>query len=192
MWYGSSDVRDMKPSTRLNHLITKASLAKSSIGLGGKTRLISSNYRAFLPCHGPVPNLLSSTHSANSSPAGQSLDQGPSPSFGHSPNVGQAQTQTQSSPVSAESIHPTIMHDMRAFDGVLGSTIDTQFNLDFPSTSFTPSQLAPEFFTEFAFNVNDSILVSSTLAHQCDSAQGVNGLPVLDATWQSFVEQLGF
>lgn len=53
MWYGSSDVRDMKPSTRLNHLITKASLAKSSIGLGAKRvssrRITAPSYRATAP-----------------------------------------------------------------------------------------------------------------------------------------------
>lgn len=96
--------------------------------------------------------------------------------------------QNLSLPVSPEAIHPTIMHDMRAFEGVLGTTADPQFNLDLPSTSFTSTQMASDLFPEFTFN--DAILASSEL--HPSQAETVNGLPVLDATWQSFVEQLGF
>lgn len=96
--------------------------------------------------------------------------------------------QNLSLPVSPEAIHPTIMHDMRAFEGVLGTTVDPQFNLDLPSTSFTSTQMASDLFPEFTFN--DAILASSEL--HPSQAETVNGLPVLDATWQSFVEQLGF
>lgn len=82
------------------------------------------------------------------------------------------------------------MHDMRAFDGLLGAAIDTQFNLDFPSTAFTSSEMATDLFPEF--NLHEAILASSELnIAQTEPLHGA-ATPVLDATWQSFVEQLGF
>lgn len=129
-------------------------------------------------------------------------------------------------PVQPDLIHPTIVQDMRAFDGdaeggapPLGQV---QVAMDFPSDAFDP-HLDFALFPDFDFGVGQPRLaqtpgVASAAGSTPGAGPGVgagqtdvwmngqgppppiptgfelngNGPPVLDATWQAFVEQLGF
>ncbi|KAH9897653.1 fungal-specific transcription factor domain-containing protein [Cubamyces lactineus] len=128
-------------------------------------------------------------------------------------------------PVQPELIHPTIMRDMRAFDGELwgGTPMEAStsgpplnFNLDFPSTSFpNPQQAEFPLFPDFDFaspsaaqGVSPAAAAVPPLTSSSSTPAVVSepwqqhpmraaldpppGVPVLDASWQAFVEQLGF
>ena len=173
--------------------------------LGGKTHLMRPKEEH--PCRGPPtpPGEHSHSHSM-ATPSGVCCEP----------------------PVQPEMIHPTIMRDMRAFDGELWSGIPMEtnasgpppnFNLDFPSTSFpNPQQAEFPLFPDFDFSspaAAQSVppaaaavppLTSSSSAaaivsepwHQPQqhpmraALDPPTGVPVLDASWQAFVEQLGF
>ncbi|KAI8981352.1 hypothetical protein BD414DRAFT_419588 [Trametes punicea] len=115
------------------------------------------------------------------------------------------------SPVQPDMIHPTIMHDMRTFDGgfwdasqfdVSGN--DVNINLDFPSTAFpNPQQTHYPLFPDFDFTSPTDVaterstgelpMANDPWQHPMQAALNPPpGVPVLDASWQSFVEQLGF
>ncbi|KAI0962090.1 hypothetical protein AcV7_001011 [Taiwanofungus camphoratus] len=79
-------------------------------------------------------------------------------------------------PLPTEIIHPTIMHDLRAFEGLESADLSL-FNFDLPSGSQAQPQSAPDIFED----------IFSTQTFPTEP-----GPPVLDATWQAFVEQLGF
>lgn len=83
--------------------------------------------------------------------------------------------------VSVESIHPTIMQDLRVFEGI--STADlAQYNLDMSLSEQVPLYTpAPDIFEE--------LFGPQALAIEPEAS---GGPPILDSTWQSFVEQLGF
>lgn len=145
-----------------------------------------------------------------------------------------------------EMIHPTIMQDMRAFDGgvpwdafngddgaggavAAGASSLTHFNLDFPSTAFpNPQQAEFPLFPDFDFASPAGTVNTPSSGSGGPGSVGANGVgtgsgsggmgapplahvspdpwthpmqaaldppsgvPVLDASWQAFVEQLGF
>ncbi|KIJ13816.1 hypothetical protein PAXINDRAFT_170130 [Paxillus involutus ATCC 200175] len=141
---------------------------------GGSTRLISKN--------SPSPSHTSS-----------------SPSSEADPYVGQNGIRISSPPSSSSvfelssSIHPRIMQDMRSFNG---------FEPSFAAVA-TPQESLVQALTDaqFSQNVFDAELYAAAAQHQVLNtfpqpfgAQEVykpDGV-VLDATWQRFVEQLGF
>ncbi|KAI0778886.1 hypothetical protein BD413DRAFT_512633 [Trametes elegans] len=118
--------------------------------------------------------------------------------------------------VQPDMIHPTIMQDLRAFDGVPIDVDDASgrvphFNLDFPSTAFpNPQQAEFPLFPDFDFASpagastssgtpssgaapTPAAMTADPWAHPMQAAlDPPPGVPVLDATWQAFVEQLGF
>ncbi|EIW63909.1 uncharacterized protein TRAVEDRAFT_157688 [Trametes versicolor FP-101664 SS1] len=148
--------------------------------------------------------------------------------------------------VQPEMIHPTIMQDMRAFDGgvpwdafngddgaggavAAGASSLTHFNLDFPSTAFpNPQQAEFPLFPDFDFASPAGTVNTPSSGSGGPGSVGANGVgtgsgsggmgapplahvspdpwthpmqaaldppsgvPVLDASWQAFVEQLGF
>jgi len=123
--------------------------------LGGKTHLISSSDEPPVSCvRTNAHNLVTPAHASPSLPA-----------------------------IPTSSIHPTIMQDLRVFEGIDGSTDFAQFNLDLPSSSQQPSLTpTPDIFEElFGPQVFPLEQEPVTLSP-----------PMLDSTWQSFVEQLGF
>lgn len=70
-------------------------------------------------------------------------------------------------------MHPTIVEDMRAFGASALNDFEFPHELDFTAISDYGSAAQPTQMFGFATNPNTQA-------------------PVLDATWQSFVEQLGF
>ncbi|OCH95704.1 hypothetical protein OBBRIDRAFT_830653 [Obba rivulosa] len=94
-------------------------------------------------------------------------------------------------PVPTEYIHPTIMLDMRSFENE--NTVEElekeQFNLDFPSNSFPNSQPVPSTLPDLGF---DSDFYMAQMGFTGSDTELPHGPPVLDPTWQTFVEQLGF
>ncbi|OBZ79070.1 putative transcriptional regulatory protein C1F7.11c [Grifola frondosa] len=131
--------------------------------LGGRTHLISETEERQLPIH------------CHNTPAVQSTA---TPAFENA--------------IPQELIHPTIMQDLRTFDGVMDASFDSpQLNLDFPSTIFPQGSLEGSDFSSFPeFDFSGSMFTT----HQppLQSPEVPPGPPVLDATWQAFVEQLGF
>ncbi|KAH9950983.1 fungal-specific transcription factor domain-containing protein [Amylocystis lapponica] len=121
---------------------------------------------------GGKTHLISPAESSNSSSV-------PTPPYDPSSNM--------TLPVPADFIHPTIMQDLRAFDGVDATFDFDQFNFDLPTDLQShASQVAPD--------VIDEMFRSQPAFANYPEVETVPapGLPVLDATWQSFVEQLGF
>jgi len=95
------------------------------------------------------------------------------------------------SETTTEYIHPTIMQDMKTFED-LGMQYIPDFDhiFDFPTASDMPDiQLHDSnLYTQEPFNSQPlgNFQMAPPAAGYCP------GPPVLDATWQSFVEQLGF
>lgn len=108
--------------------------------------------------------------------------------------------------INVDTMHPTIAHDMRSFD--MGAPTFSNF-FDFPAThhsqSAVPEIQVPDhnFYPEANFHPYQPQLPPPPLTqsqnHSHSHGQG-NGHthmfdqspPILDSTWQSFVEQLGF
>lgn len=133
-----------------------------------------------------------------------------------------------SPPVPVESIHPTIMQDMRSFEGMnidfpslmasaniniaqnnvqqeaqaSGSQPQSQFPQQHPllqpqdaSVFSQPSALYdPQFARTFpeVFLGEEFFSTATPSSFSTASPDPASQAPVLDATWQSFVEQLGF
>jgi len=136
--------------------------------LGGKTHLISRDHSAL-----PVCTLTSGTFNP------------------HMVSAPRVEYSSFAPPVPTEFIHPTIMLDMRSFENetVVEQDKQEQFNLDFPSSSFPNSQPASSTLPDLGF---DSDFYMSQTAFLGSDAELPPGPPVLDPTWQAFVEQLGF
>lgn len=138
--------------------------------LGGKTHLIASIEDPPISCM--------RSNALNGRTSGQ-------PSSSTTPSMTTpSMTPQYSAPsplVSVESIHPTIMQDLRVFEGI--STADlAQYNLDMSLSEQVPLYTpAPDIFEE--------LFGPQALAIEPEAS---GGPPILDSTWQSFVEQLGF
>jgi hypothetical protein len=87
---------------------------------------------------------------------------------------------------SSETMHPTIAQDMRSFD--LGEP--SQFYDTFPDADMSGIQ----FTGDSIFSIQTGGYGYSPTPTFHSPAAGFTGgaPPILDATWQSFVEQLGF
>lgn len=87
----------------------------------------------------------------------------------------------------SEFIHPTIMQDLRAFDGVDATFDFEQFDFDLPAD--LQSQAG-----QVSREMVDELFRAQPAFGNYPEADPVPqpGPPVLDATWQTFVEQLGF
>ncbi|KAH9932118.1 uncharacterized protein BXZ73DRAFT_90043 [Epithele typhae] len=101
--------------------------------------------------------------------------------------------------VQPDMIHPTIMQDMRAFDvSTLGADDlhgigSAAFALDFGSDTFDPSTSDLSLFPDFDFGAGASTGGADGAAGGVEWVRAERKrAPVLDATWQAFVEQLGF
>lgn len=93
---------------------------------------------------------------------------------------------------SSDSMHPTIAQDMNRFD-MGNTTLNSNLFLDFsgpPSMSqvHLPDLRGPDFYPTPSYQMYQPTPTSQSLA----SYEQHQSAPVLDATWQSFVEQLGF
>jgi hypothetical protein len=93
--------------------------------------------------------------------------------------------------ITTENMHPTIAQDMRNLD--VGSLVYNLFDL--PTDSLPPDDQMPDI--QFADNMFNQQPMGAFSMGQQGSPQtpGMGfgaGAPILDATWQSFVEQLGF
>jgi hypothetical protein len=95
-------------------------------------------------------------------------------------------------PEAIESLHPTIIQDLKTFDGLNTSNLPPFHNIfDFPTGPLSqdiPDIQFPDTH-EFGFG-NDAF--NSHSSHGFPHSGFTPGPPVLDSTWQSFVEQLGF
>ena len=183
--------------------------------IGGKTHLISAS--PVTPGTCPVSS-PSSSNSASSPSQTMST-----PSSVSTPPYEMISTPI-STPIPHEQIHPTIVSDMRTFEGFtslgLGTTPAVQlgaFTFDINQAFPLPLEAQPppdsatfqdvstflgeDFFVPGATATSVSA-ATTALPHfmaqpmQPDMSTAVPGtvsqIPVLDATWQSFVEQLGF
>ncbi|TCD62867.1 hypothetical protein EIP91_006273 [Steccherinum ochraceum] len=158
--------------------------------IGGKTHLISK------ASTGDVP---SPAASSKCTPSVTSLD---------TPSVA-----VSMSPVPMDSIHPTIMHDMRTFEGVgdfqsvftppLTGPIDLSTphvfgDHEMQQQSPQPMQTVQPQLETFPdmYLSNEQFFNPPPPAPSSFDGTGTDVLnmppPVLDATWQSFIEQLGF
>ncbi|KZT08809.1 uncharacterized protein LAESUDRAFT_648494 [Laetiporus sulphureus 93-53] len=126
--------------------------------LGGRTHLISS-------AHDP-PTSCSTSSAAAAAAAVTSFTPSPTP--------------------VTDVIHPTIMQDLRVFEGTSGS-IDFDFRMEWPSNVL---QQQPQAFLPESNNIFDELFGTQSFPVEPDPEPV--GPPVLDATWQSFIEQLGF
>jgi len=131
--------------------------------LGGKTHLISKL--------DPSGNITTST----------AIDSSP-PCASHNP-AGPCEI--------TEHMHPTIAQDMRSFD------LSENTYFDFPADAFTgaeqPQSMTGIQYTESMFNAPQPMGSYNFQAGYHSPSMGFNTAPpMLDATWQSFVEQLGF
>ncbi|GBE77611.1 hypothetical protein SCP_0104910 [Sparassis crispa] len=106
-------------------------------------------------------------------------------------------------PVPAEFIHPTIMQDLRSFDGLNPSGYvgmePSPFYFDLlpgPSGAGAGAGVGAGGFAsssvEITPEVFDQFFAQNGFAAPVVEPEQFAGPPVLDSTWQSFVEQLGF
>jgi len=98
--------------------------------------------------------------------------------------------------MNMDNIHPRIIQDMKAFDGFDLSSYHHQaqtseFIFDLPPESATLSQVMPDIQYQDT-SIYGSDLFSQLPASGSHQAKPAHEPPFLDATWQSFVEQLGF
>ncbi|KAH7911612.1 hypothetical protein BJ138DRAFT_1135262 [Hygrophoropsis aurantiaca] len=154
---------------------------------GGKTHLISRT---------------SPSSSSHSSPASTST-----PSTSSIPTPPTSEPDSAIVPLwdgldPANDIHPRIMHDMRVFDGFDAPQYATADNFDFVGQeSFFSAMSDVQFTGHNMFGPTNEIYSAPTripsfpqVGHPpyIQEAAPVMDAPVLDAAWQSFVEQLGF
>ena len=120
---------------------------------------------------------------------------------------------TPGGPVPMDSIHPTIMSDMRSFESGQFSAEDIARALNFDLPQFEQQQgpLQPQvngngnhpeyraypdiYMGEDIFgSVPTPSAFSTATSSSTSTPESITNVsaPVLDATWQSFVEQLGF
>ncbi|PSR72057.1 hypothetical protein PHLCEN_2v12087 [Hermanssonia centrifuga] len=178
--------------------------------LGGKTHLISSGHSGMVSVPSPASSNTSSTQSNCIGTPGPST--AATPPFDITANC---------SPIPPDQIHPTIISDMRSFeefsmtgpDGDQIMSIPTSFNFDLAQAFPLPQerQQPPDYATleEIQRFFGDDFFGATATAASASAAvlppymlappnmePELNMLPVnvpvLDATWQSFVEQLGF
>jgi hypothetical protein len=90
------------------------------------------------------------------------------------------------------SMHPTIAQDMRSFD--MDAAAFNNVFLDFPAAaSPTPHHPIPDLRgSDISFYSTPNYGTYPLAAHTTAGLEHPQPAPVLDATWQSFVEQLGF
>jgi hypothetical protein len=97
--------------------------------------------------------------------------------------------------MNLDNIHPRIIEDMKAFDGfdISFNTHARNFMFDLPPASSEFPQMMPDIQYQdsniYGGETTNSLqhIVPPSIMHGNPA-----GPPVLDATWQSFVEQLGF
>lgn len=100
-----------------------------------------------------------------------------------------------------DNLHPRIVQDMKAFDNYDISDYNAQlqpgeFLYDLPPNTY-PQAMADIQYQDASIYGNDLFVQPPMSGYQQNGlAPATNGLspgpPVLDTTWQSFVEQLGF
>jgi len=163
---------------------TNAIIDRELDRLGGKTHLISSMHEPPLVCAEKPKGALSSLSPASSS----------------------------SSAVSSDMIHPTIMQDLRVFEGIGGASLNVgssssadvnQFNFAYvfdglrqpqqgQEIPLQQMQIPPQQMQQPPVpgpDIFDELFGAQAFPPEPEPPVGP---PVLDATWQSFIEQLGF
>jgi hypothetical protein len=143
---------------------------------GGKTHLISKT----------SPRSSASPPSAHSSPSEAESSSSSQPNR-------QATSNGQS---TGSDIHPRIMQDMRVFDKFEQSPFTAGGSFD-SSESFFQAMSDVHFsgssvYGAEIYNGHPQVLNTFHPAHPYGAPNGIQETPVLDAAWQSFVEQLGF
>ncbi|KAG1726155.1 hypothetical protein EDB19DRAFT_1897685 [Suillus lakei] len=118
-----------------------------------------------------------------------------------SPRSSASPPSAHSSPSEADrgvgfDIHPRIMQDMRVFDKFEQSPFTTDGSLD-SSESFFQAMSDVQFSGSSVYGAeiysgHPQVLNTFHPAHPYGAPNGIQEAPVLDAAWQSFVEQLGF
>ncbi|KAG5644101.1 hypothetical protein DXG03_009120 [Asterophora parasitica] len=84
-------------------------------------------------------------------------------------------------------MHPTLAHDMRSFDG--GALTSNSFEFfDSPTTQRYPS-IMPDIHPSYVAENYPTYQPHQPMSNPIPFEQAA---PILNATWQSFVEQLGF
>jgi hypothetical protein len=145
-----------------------------------------------------LDRLSGQTHLLADTGARDSGDSGPSDSITHTHSF-QAQGHAVgiepdfSSNTNNDSMHPTIAQDMSRFD-MDAATFNNLF-LDFSSPSSASQLPVPDLRgsdINFYLTQNYSMYQPPPTSHNIAGVEQPQPAPVLDATWQSFVEQLGF
>jgi len=89
---------------------------------------------------------------------------------------------------NSNSMHPTIVQDIKSFD--MGVSAFNDFLLDFPTVSSVSQLSVPDLRSP---DISSYTMPNYSMCHtNAGFEQHLPAPPVLDATWQSFVEQLGF
>ncbi|KAG1763219.1 hypothetical protein EDD22DRAFT_777289, partial [Suillus occidentalis] len=143
---------------------------------GGKTHLISKT----------SPRSSASPPSVHSSPSEVESSSSSQPS----------RQVTSNGQSTGSDIHPRIMQDMLVFDKFEQSPFTTGGSFD-SSESFFQAMSDVHFsgssvYGAEIYNGQPQVLNTFHPAHPYDAPNGIQETPVLDAAWQSFVEQLGF
>jgi hypothetical protein len=145
-----------------------------------------------------LDRLSGQTHLLADTGARDSGDSGPSDSITHT-DPSQVQGDAVriergfSSNASSDGMHPTIAQDITRFD--MDAASFNNLFLDFSAPSSTSQLPVPDLRASdinFYLTPGYQIYQPHAMSHNIAGAEQHQPAPVLDATWQSFVEQLGF
>jgi hypothetical protein len=145
-----------------------------------------------------LDRLSGQTHLLADIGARDSGDNGPSDSITHTDSLEAQGHRVDIEPdvfshVDGDRMHPTIAQDMNRFD--MGTAAFGDLFLDFSTPSSVPQLPVPDL---QGSDVNFYLTPPFQMYPSPPTSQHIAGFeqhqpaPVLDATWQSFVEQLGF
>ncbi|KAF8218975.1 hypothetical protein L208DRAFT_1345035 [Tricholoma matsutake] len=140
-----------------------------------------------------LDRLSGQTHLLADAGAPDSGDSGPSDSITHTePLQGQSHTGPIEphffSNANSDSMHPTIAQDMSRFD--MDAAPSNNLFLDFSAPAAMSGLRSPDI--SLYLTPNYQAYQPPAASHNITGVEPHQPAPVLDATWQSFVEQLGF
>jgi len=134
-------------------------------------------------------HLISQTNPSSSSASPPSLRASPTAAEACRASQPGAQYACDGQGSGAFDIHPRIMQDMRVFDQYEQPSIPSEsFHQAMSDVQFSGSSV----YGAEVYSGHPQVLNTFHPAQPYGAPYGVPEAPVLDATWQSFVEQLGF
>lgn len=163
------------------HYDDQSSLSRAELDRlgGGKTHLISQASPS--PSSASPPSVHSSPSDAESSRSSHPCSQ---------------YTCDWQGGNSAFDIHPRIMQDMRVFDQYQQPSFAASGSADSPESFYQAMSdvqfSGPDVYGAEVYSGHPQVLNTFHPAQPHNAPYGVPEAPVLDAAWQSFVEQLGF